>query len=122
MFAIHQHFRLDDRHNACFLAKRRITRQRVRVRLDAVPAWRGVRDGDHRPPFGEACAGLVIVGQPLAQPVQPFGDLLDARSGKRFRALVHLDARHRSGIADQFDQRCAIGSFLVERLLEQDDA
>ena len=81
--AVHQHLRLHDRHDPGLLAERRVARQRMGVGVDAVPARPPViADGDDRAPFGEARAEAVIVLQPLAQPVEPLGDLL-ARACRR---------------------------------------
>ena len=96
--AVHQHLRLDDRHDAGFLAQRRIAGERVRVGLDAVPRRQAVGDGDDGAPLGEAGAELVVLGQALAQAVEPFGDRLDlgVRAGERLGAGVDLDAGDRA--------------------------
>ena len=69
--AVHQHFRLDDRHDLRGLAQRGIARQRMGVGVDRGHGS-GCRcaDVDHRAPFGEARAVLVIFRQPLGEPVE----------------------------------------------------
>ena len=81
--AVHQHLGLDDRHQACFLAQRRVARQRVRVRLDAAPARSRAADGDDGAPLREARAHAGVVGEPLAQAVEAFGDDLVGEAGER---------------------------------------
>ena len=90
--AIHQHFRLDDRDDAVFLAERGIARQRMRIRVDGELRGNAFRDVDDRAPLGEAGAELVVLDQPLAQAIEPFGDRLAREAGERLRARIDLDA------------------------------
>ena len=92
--AVHQHFGLDDRHDAVFLAKRRVARQRMRIRLDADLRRNAVADVDDRAPLGETGAELVVLREPLAQAVEAFGDRLVREAGQRLGARIHLDAGH----------------------------
>ena len=93
MAAVHQHFRLDDRHDVVLLAERRVARQRVRVRLDGERGRNAVADVDDRAPLGEARAELVVLDEALAQAIQALGDGLAREAGERLRAGVDLDAR-----------------------------
>ena len=58
--AVHQHFRLDDRHDLRLLAQRRVARKRVRIDADRGHGRDAGADIDHRPPFREARALVVI--------------------------------------------------------------
>ena len=51
--AVHQHFRLDHRHETRLPGKRGVARQRMGVGLDAGAAREAVADRDHRAPLGE---------------------------------------------------------------------
>ena len=114
MVAVHQHFRLDDRHDAVFLRQRGIARQRLGIGIDAVVGRECRADIDHRAPFGEARAQLVIFDEALAQAVQAFGDGFARASGQRLGAVIHLDAGHRAGRFDQLDQRRAVLGLLAD--------
>src|SRR5450631_66712 len=120
--AVHQHFRLDDRHDLRFLAERGIARQRVRIGLDAVAARDALADVDHAAPFGEARALLVIFRQPVGQSVEADGDEFAGAERQRLGAFVHLDAVDRTGLFDQLDQRRAVFALLPDRLVIEDDA
>ena len=68
--AVHQHFRLDDRHDVGRLAERGVAGQRVGVGLDGALLGMPSADVDHRAPLGEAGALVVILRQALGQPVE----------------------------------------------------
>ena len=91
--AVHQHFGLDDRDDALFLAQRRVAGERVRVHVDAVLRRDAVADVDHRAPLREPRAELAVLDEPRAQTVEPVGHELVRRLRQRRRALVDLDAR-----------------------------
>jgi hypothetical protein len=76
---VHQHLRLDDRHDAGLLAERGVAGERVGVGVDAVLRRDRRPDVDHRAPLGEARAEFVVFGEPLAQAVEALGDLLARR-------------------------------------------
>ena len=77
---VHEHLRLHDRHDILLLAQRRIARQRVGVGFDRETRRNAGADVYDRAPLGETGANLVVRAEPLAQPVQPFGDrLIDVR-------------------------------------------
>src|SRR6202035_2756718 len=120
--AVHQHFGLDDRHDARVLAQRRVTRERVRIGADAGIARHAVlADVDHRAPFGEFGAEPAIFAEPLAQAVEAFGDHFARAVRQRFYALVDLDAGQRAGLRDQLDQRRAVLGGLADGLVVQND-
>ena len=79
--AVHQHLGLDDRDDALLLAERRVARQRVGVRLDAVGA-----SGCPSPivitarHLAKRAPRLVYSSQPLAQAVEALGDHLARRA------------------------------------------
>ena len=120
--AVHQHFRLDDRHDVFLLAERGIARERVRVGHDAGVARDAGADVDHRAPFGELGAELAIFDEPLAQAVEALGDELAGAERQRLRALVDLDAGQRARLLDQLDQRRAVLGVLPDGLVVEDDA
>ena len=64
---VHQHFRLDDRHDALVLAQRGVPSERVRVDHQAVPARDAVADRDHRAPLREPRAEPAVLDEPLAR-------------------------------------------------------
>ena len=113
--AVHQHLGLDDRHEARLLGERRIARERVGVRPDAVLARPSAADRVRRAPLREARAEPAVLREPLAQPVETLGDRLAVGERERLRALVDLDpgddplrARAASGTACR--RRAAGGS------------
>ena len=126
MVAIHDDFRLHDGNNVRFLAQHRIARERVHVRVDAVLGRHAViaarTDIDHGAPFGKTRAQRMILRQTLAQTVEALGDHLARRASQRFRARIHLDARHGARLGDQLGQRRAVLGFLAQCLVIEDDA
>ena len=120
--AVHQHLGLDDRHEPGLLAERRVARERVRVRPDAVLARDAVADRDHGAPLREARAELAVLLEPLAQAVEALGDLLAGRERERLRALVDLDAGDDPLPLEQLRERRAVGGRLADRLVVEDDA
>ena len=81
--AVHDHFRLDHRHQALLLAQRGVAGQRVAVGLDAGARRDVVADVDHRAPLGEAGAELVVLLQARAQAVEAFGHDFAREAGQR---------------------------------------
>ena len=121
--AVHQHFRLDDRHDAFALAQRGVAGERMRIGADAGVARHAVlADVDHRAPFGEFGAEPTIFGEPLAQAVEAFGDHFARAIRQRLDALVDLDAGQRARLRDQLDQRRAVLGVLADGLVIEDDA
>ena len=92
VIAVHQHFRLHDRHDLRRLAQRRIARQRMRVDADRGHGRDAAADIYHRAPFGEARAALVIFLQSLGELVETDRDHLAGAAGQGLRAFVDLDA------------------------------
>ncbi len=97
--AVHQHFRLDDRHDIGFLAERRIARQRLGVGEDRPARRNAVRNIDNRAPLREPRAEVVIVLQAAGEAVEPFGDRLAGKARQRLGAGIDLDARNRAGFS-----------------------
>ncbi len=120
VLAVHQHLRLDHRHDLVRLAQGGVAGQGVGVGLDRGPGRDTGGDVDHRPPFGEARAPLVVAGEPLAEPVQALGDCLARKPGQGLGAIVDLDPRNGAGVGDQLDQGRAVGGVLPYGLVEQD--
>src|SRR6266700_566738 len=103
VIAIHQDFRLDDRNDLLLLTKRRVARERMRIRLDASIARNAGADVDDGAPLGELGAELAVFDQTLAQAIQAFGDGLAGAEWQWLCAGVDLDARQRTGCRDQLD-------------------
>ena len=53
---------------------------------------------DHGAPLREARAHAGVLGEPLAQAVEAFGDLLAGEAGERLGAGVDLDAGNDAGL------------------------
>ena len=124
MLAIHQHLGLDDGNDMRFLAQRRVTGERVRVGLDAIPRRQSIGNRDNAAPLGKARAELVVLGEPLAQPVEALGDRFDfcGGPGERLGARIDLDAGNGAGGPHDVDERRAVFGFLANGLVVQDHA
>ena len=125
--AVHEHFGLDDRHDAGLLAQRGVAGERVRVHVDAV--------------VGRATAALdavsiEYVARHLANlaprsrysarrsrsPSRPSVTVSPSETGERLGAGVDLDAGDDALLLEQLDERRAVGRLLADRLVEQDHA
>ena len=103
--AIHQHLRLDDRHQPRLLAQRGVARERVAFAHTQYSLGRSVADRVCGAPLGEPGPESAILLEPLAQPVEPLGDRLALRVGERLRALVDLDPRDDALRVEQLRER-----------------
>ena len=122
MRSVLEHLRLDDRNEAGLLAERRVAGEGVRVRPDAVLA-RALRvDRVRRAPLGEAGAELAVLGEPLAQAVEPLRDRLGLREREWLRAEVDLDPRDDPLRVEQLRERRPVRGALADRLVVEDDA
>src|SRR5690606_9503170 len=110
------------RHQALLLAQRGIARQRVAVGFDAGAGGDVVADVDHRAPFGEARAELVVLLQARAQAVQAFGDHFARAAGQRLGALVDLDPREDALPGQVLRERHAVAGRLADGLVVEDRA
>ena len=122
MRAVHEHFGLDDRHDALLLAERGIARQGMRVGLDAEAGGIARADVDDRAPLGETGAETVVFLEPLAQAVETLGDGLVREIGEGLRALVDLDAREDAERCEVLRERHAGAGLLAQRLVVHDHA
>ena len=132
MAAVHQHFGLDDGHQARFLAQRGVARERMGVGGDAAsagPAGSAVAaspvfeaDADHAAPLGKAGAHVAVRVQALAQPVQAFGDFLAGVPRQVLGTDVDLDADEDARVCEDFGEWHAIGPALADGLVVQDHA
>ena len=93
VIAVHQDFGLDHRHDARFLAQRRIACERMAIGFDTGAARHVLADRDDRAPLGELGAEPGVFGEAVAQAVEALGDQFAGKSGQCLRTLVHLDAR-----------------------------
>src|SRR5580700_4489071 len=95
----------------------------MRIGVDAGVARQAMlADIDHRAPLGELGAEPAIFGEPLAKPVEAFGDHFARAVRQRLDALVDLDAGQRARLRDQLDQRRAVLGVLANGLVIEDDA
>ncbi len=122
MVAVHDHFRLDHRHQPGFLAQRGITGQRVAVGFDGGGAGVFFADVDHRAPLGELGTQLGVFLQTLTQAIKAFGDDVAREAGQRHRTLVHLDARNDAGLLHHLGERHAVLGRLTNGFVVQDGA
>ncbi|EGE56035.1 hypothetical protein RHECNPAF_770083 [Rhizobium etli CNPAF512] len=120
--AVHQAFRLDDRHDLGFLAESRIASECLSVGADRAAGRQRGRDSDDAAPFGKTGAGFIIFGKAFAKTVEAFGDGFAGKFDHRLGAGIDLDAGNGTGGADDVDEWRAVGSLLVERLFEENDA
>jgi hypothetical protein len=121
MRAVHQHFRLDDRHKVLFLTERSVPSKGVRVRTDAGDARQRVGNVDNRPPLREAGAHVVILREAVAEPVEPFGHCFAGKAGERPRTGISLDPRKDALIRENLGEWRAAGAPLTDGLILQDD-
>ena len=115
-----EHLRLDDRDDPGLLAERRVARERVGIRPDAVLAGEALGDRVRRAPFGEPGAQLPVLVQPVAQAVEALGDRLALGEGERLRALVDLDTGDDALALQERRERRAVRGALADRLVEED--
>src|SRR5262245_30739525 len=94
----------------------------MRVRPEAVVARNRVADRDHRTPLREPCAELVVLLEPVSEPVEALGDPLAPGSSERLRALVDLDPRDDPAAGEKLRERSPVGRGLADRLVEHDHA
>ncbi len=120
MVAVHQHLRLDHRHDLVGLTEGGVAGQGMGVGLDRPPGRNAGGDVDHPPPFGEAGAALVGAGQAVPEAIQALGHRLAREAGQGLGALVHLDAGDGAGGDHEVHQRRAVGGVLPQGLLVED--
>jgi hypothetical protein len=94
----------------------------VRVGGDAGTGRDRVADPDHGAPLGEARAQPAIVAEPLAQAVEPFGDLFARMAGQRLGTGIDLDARNDPGLHERLREGQPLVRLLAQRLVVEDRA
>ena len=123
VITLHHHLGFDDRDDADLLAERRVPRERVGVDVDRVLRRKRVGDGVGGAPLGEPGAEAVVLGEPVAQPVEALGDRLPVvGEGERLGAGVDLDAGDDTLALEDLGERGAVEGRLADRLVEEDDA
>ena len=122
MIAVHQDFRLHNRHQSGFLAQRREERQGLGICLNAGRGGQTVANGDHCAPFREARAESPIHRESLAEPVESLSGLFTGEAGQCDRPFVHLDAGHDALPGEAIRQGHASAGRLANRLIKQDRA
>src|SRR5256885_14795388 len=94
----------------------------MRVHLDAIRRRNALTDRDDRSPLTEDCAELPVLGETLAESVEPLGHNLVRSKSKRLCADVGLDARQDPLIATGLDARRSICGFSAACLVVEDRA
>ncbi len=120
--SVHQDFGLDDGHNPRLLAQGRVARQRFRIGVDGIPGWDSGPDIDHCAPLREFRAQLVVLGEPLAQSIESFGNGLAGKTGQRLRSQIDLDAGKHSMLCEIDRKRYPVLGLLADGLVIHDDA
>ena len=121
--AVHQHLRLDDRHEPRLLAERGVAGERVRVRPDAVLA-RDVarRSSRSRATWRSARRARGTPSSRSRSPSRPSVTVSPSAQRERLRARVDLDARDDPLRLEQLRERRPVGGALADRLVEEDHA
>ena len=119
---IHKHFGFDDGYQIPFLTKRRVTRQRLRVRVDACARWNVVPNRNHGAPFCEPRSEFPVFGQSFAQSVKTLGNFFPWKIRHRLGAVVHFNPGYDSLILQRFYESAPIASLLPDRLVKQNYA
>jgi len=122
VIAVHQHFRLDHRHQALFLAQGSIAGERMGVGFDAGARGDVIANMDHRPPFGKTRTKFVILLQARTQTIEPFGHHLTGKPGQRMGALIDLDPGDDAVFTHVLRKGHAIAGGLANGFIEQDRA
>ena len=108
MGTIHQHLRLDNRHEAGVLRNAGVVGQRVRIGLHTHCAGKIGADCYHGAPLVETGAQRIILSAPRPEPVETGGQLLVRRAVHRVRAAVDLDAGDDSFRLQYFSHATAV--------------
>lgn len=122
MGPICQDLGLHNRHEPVLLTDDGIPRQPLSILLNAQLRRLSGPNLEHGPPLGEACPRLVVLLAAAAQGVEPLRGGLAVGAGDVDGALVDLDPRDDVVLLEDVDEGLAVGGFLVEGLLEEDDA
>ena len=120
--AVHQHFGLDDRDDAFVLAQRGVTRERVRVHVEAVLRRDARADVDHRAPLRERAPSSRYSTSRARKPSRPS---VTSSSGDSASGVVPLSTLMPGMMPCSsriFGERAAVGGVLADRLVEQDHA
>jgi hypothetical protein len=117
---VHQHLRLDDRHDAGLLREGRIAGERVGVDMEAGVGGDAVADRDHGAPLAEARAERVVLREAGAQAVEALRHLLARMSREVLRSRVDLDPRDDALRREQLRERRAVVGRLADRLVVHD--
>ncbi len=94
----------------------------MRIGLDRGAGGDVVANVDHRTPLGETRAQRVVLLEPLAQAIQPFGDHFTRAAGQRMGALVDLDPGDDAVCGHHLGERHAVAGGLAQGLVVQDGA
>lgn len=120
--SVGEDLRLHDGDEPILLTNYRVTSQPLSILLDAqLRRLRGA-NLEHGAPLGETGASLVELGAARAEGVEALGGGLAVGAGQIDGALVDLDAWEDVVLGEDVDEGLAVGGFLVEGFLEEDDA
>ena len=113
MFSVHQHFRLDDRHQMLFLAERGVSPKGVCIRNHTRSARQRIRNTKNGSPLGKASTHVTVRCEAVAKPVEPFGNRFAGRTGQRLGPRVNLDAWNNAVTCQNLGKRCPLGALLA---------
>ena len=119
---VHQHLGLDDRDDPRLLRERGVTRERVRVHVEARVGRDPVPDRDHRAPLAEARPERVVLREAGAEAVEALRHLLAGVAGQVVGAGVDLDPGHDALRGEHLGERRAVVRRLPDRLVVEDHA
>ena len=122
MFSVHQHFRLDDRHQMLFLAERGVSPKGVCIRNHARSARQCIRNTENGSPLGKASTHVAVLGEAVPKPVKSFGDRFAGRAGQRLGPGINLDARNNAVACQNLGKRRPLGALLAYGFIIHDYA
>lgn len=108
-----EHLQVNDGHQPVLLADDGVAGQALSILLDGQLQRLGGADLKDGTPLGEVSAGLVVLAAPGAEGIKALSGGLTVGSGELDGDAVLLE---------DLDEGLAVGGFLVECLLEEDDA
>src|ERR1700744_1086958 len=122
MISVHYDFRLNNRQQTCFLAKRSIAGQVMHICVDAACTWNSLSYSDGRSPVGETDAQVSIVNKPLPEVVQTERDLFTGKTCQSYCCDVGFNPWNDTGFFQKMDKRNALLRGLMKGVVVQHSA
>lgn len=120
--AVDQDLRLDDGYKAVLLADNGVASEAACVGVNGELGGLVGTDIENAAPFGEAGAGIVVLGTALAEIVVALSGGLAVGAGELDGAFIDFDAGENAGVGEYVNEGLAVGRFLVQGFFEEDDA